>query len=94
VTAQGFSVTREVVQASFHMGAAAGADVTPADFTLPVSSIFGAYFQGSSSATAGGQFLFTQQFTLMSGDLTKIQSVGVSLTNSVGASLSVIAQVQ
>jgi hypothetical protein len=60
VAAQGYSVTRDVTQASFHLGIAAGANVTPTDFTLPVSSPFASYFQGSSSASTGGQFLFTQ----------------------------------
>jgi hypothetical protein len=93
VVAQGYSVTRDVTQAIFHLTIAAGANVTPTDFTLPVSALFGTYFQGSTSSTAGGQFVFTQPFTV-AGDITQIQSVGVSLTNSVGTSASVTAQAQ
>jgi hypothetical protein len=89
----GYSVTREVTQALVHLGVVAGANVTPTDFTLPMSSIFGPYFQGSSSAAAGGQFVFTQPFSV-AGDPTQIQSVGVSLTNSAGTSASVTAPAQ
>jgi hypothetical protein len=93
VAVQGYSNTREVDQASFQLGVTLGANVTPTSFTVPVSTVFASYFQSSAAASAGGRFLYTQTFTV-AGDIIMIQSVTVSLTNSVGVSASVTAQAQ
>jgi hypothetical protein len=93
VTAQGYSDTREMVQGFFLLGIVPGSNVTPNAFTLPMSSIFATFYSGSSSATTGGGFLLTQQFAVM-GNTSQIQTVGVSLTNSIGVSNSMIVPLQ
>jgi hypothetical protein len=46
-----------------------------------------AWYQNPSSAATGGAFVYTQPFTIQ-GDLSALQSVAVTLTNSRGDSQS------
>jgi hypothetical protein len=91
VTVNGFSNTREIVQANFHFVPAAGATLSMTDFTAPVAGVFGTYFASPASLSAGSSFVYTQQFSV-SDDASKIGSVQVTLTNSIGVSVAQTAQ--
>jgi len=90
VAITGFSTPREVTQVMFHFNAAAGATLQTADVTVPVESLFSAWFGSAASAQYGGQFTFTQPFTLQ-GTAGGIASVAVTLANRVGNSNTVTA---
>ena len=89
----GYSTTREMSQALFHFNAASGASLQTGDVTLPVTSIFAAWYSAPEAATFGGQFTFTQSFTIQ-GDPAATASVTVTMTNTVGNSQPVTANVQ
>jgi hypothetical protein len=93
VTITGYSTTREVSQAIFHFNPASGANLQTTDVTIPVTSLFSAWFQSSAITAFGSQFLFTQPFTVQ-GDTQSIGSVTVTLVNSQGNSSSVTATIQ
>jgi len=90
VTIDGFSNTREIVQANFHFVPVAGASLSMTDFTAPVAGVFATYFATPASLSAGSSFVYTQQFSV--GDASKIESVQVTLTNSIGVSVAQTAQ--
>jgi len=91
ITESGFSNTREIVSASFHFVPVAGATLTTTDFTAPVGQDFATWFAGSTSLSYGSAFSYTQVFNV-SDDASKIASVQVTLTNSVGVSTTQTAQ--
>jgi hypothetical protein len=91
VTVNGFSNTREIVQANFHFVPAPGASLSMTDFTAPVAGVFATYFASPASLSAGSSFVYTQQFSV-SDDASKIGSVQVTLTNSIGVSVAQTAQ--
>jgi hypothetical protein len=80
----GFSTTRDMTTATFHLNAAPGGSFISQDFTVNVSSLFTAWFQGAASTAFGGQFSYAQPFTLI-GDTNQVQSVTVTMTNSAGS---------
>ncbi|MGA8026351.1 MAG: putative Ig domain-containing protein [Bryobacteraceae bacterium] len=85
----GYSTTREVTTASFSFSAAAGTElVGSTTFSVPVTSEFSQWFGTSASQAIGSMFELTVPFTL-SGSASVIQSVSVTLTNSVGTSAAV-----
>jgi hypothetical protein len=92
VTVDGFSNTREIVQANFHFVAVPGATLSTTDFTAPVSDEFATWFASAGGLQLGSSFLYTQNFNVVDGDATKIASVQVTLTNSVGVSTAETAQ--
>jgi hypothetical protein len=91
VTETGFSNTREIVSASFHFVPVAGATLTTTDFTAPVTTDFATWFASPTSLTYGSAFSYVQVFNV-SDDSSKIASVQVTLTNSVGVSTTQTAQ--
>ena len=91
VTETGFSNTREIVSASFHFVPVAGATLTTTDFTVPVTTDFATWFASPTSLTYGSAFSYVQVFNV-SDDASKIASVQVTLTNSVGVSTTQTAQ--
>jgi Bacterial Ig-like domain (group 3)/FG-GAP-like repeat len=91
VSVDGFSNTREIIQANFHFVAAPGATLSTTDFTAPVTAEFATWFAGGG-LQLGSSFLYTQNFTVNDGDAGKIASVQVTLTNSVGISAVETAQ--
>jgi hypothetical protein len=93
VTITGYSTTREISQAIFHFNPASGANLQTTDVTIPVSSLFSAWFQSSGIAAFGSQFLFTQPFTVQ-GDTQSISSVTITLVNSQGNSQQATAPIQ
>lgn len=91
VTEVGFSNTREVTSASFHFVPVAGASLTTSDFTAPVGPDFAAWFANPQSLAYGSGFLYTQVFNV-SDDASKIASVQITLTNSIGVSTTQTVQ--
>jgi hypothetical protein len=81
----GFSTTRDMTQAVFHLNAAPGGSFTSTDITVPVSTLFASWYQSSASTTFGGQFTYAQPFTVI-GDVNEVESVTVTMTNSAGSS--------
>jgi hypothetical protein len=83
------STTREVTNATFTFTAAAGTTLTGStSFTVDVSSLLSQWFTGSTSLPYGGAFTMTLPFSL-TGSSGAIQSVSVTLANSIGTSAPV-----
>jgi hypothetical protein len=90
VSVTGYSTTREVGQAMFRFNPAAGGTLQTTDTTVTVDAAFTKWYQDTASRQFGSQFLFTQSFTVQ-GDAASIASIAVTLTNSVGRSDAVTA---
>jgi hypothetical protein len=96
VSATGFSVElvatstpRDLKTATFTFAAAPGAQISGgSSFPVDVTSLLSSWFAGSSGLDYGGAFSLTIPFTL-SGPASAIQSVSVTLTNSIGSSAAV-----
>ena len=72
VTVTGYVTDREMTQAVFAFTAATGSNLQTTTLTVPDDTTFAQYFSGTSAAAFGGQFLFTQPFTVTgqhAGDL-------------------------
>ena len=83
----GFSSTLEVSSATFQFAVTSGS--TPiSDVTVPVGPIFSGWFQSTAAASFGSQFTYAQPFTV-TGDASRITSITVTLTNTVGTSPAV-----
>jgi hypothetical protein len=89
VTIVGYVTDREATTGNFTFN---GTNLGTTSLTVAVDPVFAAYFGGASppSAPFGGQFSYAQQFAA-NGSNTAITSVGVTLTNKIGASNSVTA---
>jgi hypothetical protein len=81
----GFSNTREIQSATFRLTPAPGAPLQTTEVPVSVAATFNDYFRGSASVPFGGQFRLTLPFNV-SGSLSDIESVVVTVTNSVGTS--------
>jgi hypothetical protein len=88
VTVIGFDPTRSITQATFTFNPAAGSTLQTSTFTVTAQSQFNAWFQSSGSARFGSQFNFTIPFTV-TGNVSGIASVTVTLTNPTGTSSGV-----
>ncbi len=91
VVMHGFSNTREVTQATFHFVGITGAQIDTPDVTVPVGPAFTAWYSSAASDQYGSTFTYTQAFTV-GGGAANIDSVQVTLTNTVGASVMQTAQ--
>jgi len=87
----GLSSTRDMTQADFHFTPAPGATLQTTDLTVSLTSAFTTWYSDQASTAFGTAFEYTQPFTLDSA-ATDVQSVIVTLTNSVGKSQGVPAQ--
>jgi hypothetical protein len=85
VDVTGFSNTRNMTSATFAFQAPAGMMLTSPTVTITASQLFSTWYSDAASAQYGSQFTFAQQFNV-SGSLSGITSVGVTLTNSQGTS--------
>jgi hypothetical protein len=85
VTVVGFDPTRSITQATFTFTPVAGSTLQPTTITVPVQALFAAWYQSSASAAFGSQFSFTIPFTV-TGNVSGIASVTVTLTNATGTS--------
>jgi hypothetical protein len=81
---------REMTQAVFLFTAAVGSNLQTTTLTVPLDTLFAQYFGGSAAAPFGGQFTFTQAFTV-NGNSQAIVAVSVTLVNKVGQSTAVSA---
>lgn len=90
VTLVGFDPTRTITQLTFSFTAAAGSTLQTSIFTIPVTSLFNAWYQSEQAAQYGSQFSFTIPFTV-SGSVSGLASVSVMATNPTGISNSVTA---
>lgn len=92
VAITGFATPREVTQAVFRFTAASGANLQTTELTIPLSATSATWFSSDSARAFGSQFTYRQPFTL-SGDSAAVSSLSVTLSNSVGASQTVTANV-
>ena len=91
VAVVGFSNTREVTKAVFHFTPMTGSTIKDPDVTADVSALFAGWYGSTASDAYGSSFTYTQSFTLDS-DASSVAAVTVTLTNSVGVSLTVPAK--
>jgi hypothetical protein len=86
-TVTGFSNVRNVASATFNFTPAPGTSLAVTSLTLPVTTIFNNWFSSAASDAFGSTFTYTQIFNLSDAG-AKVQSISVTLTNSVGTSVS------
>ena len=77
--------------AQFHFNAANGATINDPDITVQAPALFTPWFSQTASQAYGSNFGYTQTFNL-STDASSVGSVTITLTNSVGNSITVTAQ--
>jgi hypothetical protein len=88
----GYSTTRSLTSLSVQLTAASGFTIPTSQFTVDLTQISTAWFQGAASDAFGGQFSLTVPLTfqgsLPSGQslTSAVTSVSVGLSNSAGAS--------
>jgi hypothetical protein len=92
ITVVGTSTTLDMKTAVFQFTPAAGATLQTGSVSVDVSSLFAAWYGSAASLATGSQFSLTVPFTI-GGNVSTIASVTVTLTNSVGASAPVSANV-
>ncbi len=85
VTVVGSSTTLSMTNANFTFTPATGSSLQTSTFTVNVASLFSAWYASPASLATGSQFSLVVPFTI-SGSLSDIASVSVTLTNSVGTS--------
>jgi hypothetical protein len=83
VVIAGYSTTREVTSANFTFTPAAGSRLESSQVTVQTNSAARQWFSDARSNEFGGQFTFTQPFTLTNATLSE---VSVTLTNGQGTS--------
>jgi hypothetical protein len=93
VEIRGYSTTREVSQAAFLFTAAAGSNLVTSSQVANVTALFNTWYSSTGSAQYGSQFVVDIPFPI-TGDLSAIGGVTVTLTNSVGTSTGVSAPLQ
>jgi hypothetical protein len=82
VVLQGFDNSHAVTGLSFTFYTASGSEVTPGQIDVNVSNAFSQYY--ASNQQIGGSFQVTATFPV-TGDISKVASVGVTITNPSGA---------
>ena len=89
ITAIGYVTDREVTTGNFTFN---GSNLGTTSLAIPVDPIFSVWLGGSQppSTIFGSQFTYTQQFNV-NGSNTSIASVSLTLTNKVGTSNSLSA---
>jgi hypothetical protein len=93
VVLDGFSSSRDLSTGIFQFSGSAGANLLTSQVSTTDSSLFTQWYQSAASAPFGSQFSLTQPFTV-TGSPSAILSVIVTLTNSVGTSQAVTANLQ
>ena len=93
VTIAGFSTTRDITTASFTFNPAAGSTLTSSTQTANLSSTFTSWYASAASAAFGSQFTIAIPFAI-SGSVSAIGSITVTVSNSQGASSPVTAVLQ
>lgn len=85
LTVIGYATTREVTGATVHLTPTSGTNLATSDFTIPLASVFTAWYQDPASTQYGSQFSLSIPFTVQNAT-TAIGSLTVTLTNSQGSS--------
>jgi hypothetical protein len=85
VSVTGYVTDREMTQAMFTFN---GTNLQTTSLTVPLDTMFAQYFTSAAAAPFGGQFIFTQPFTV-NGNIQGVTSVTVTLTNKIGQSTPV-----
>jgi hypothetical protein len=80
----GYSTTREISQGVVRFRAAAGNTLSTSEITLSLDETFGRWFRDAESARFGGQFTWTQPFTIQ-GDAALVTPASVTVTNRAGS---------
>jgi hypothetical protein len=93
VTVVGYATDREMTQAVFQFTGAGGANLQTSSVTIPLTSLFAAWYGSAASAQYGSQFTFTQPFNVQ-GNAASVASVSVTLANNIGSSAAVSATFQ
>jgi hypothetical protein len=93
VDVTGFSNTRDMTSANFQFQASAGTNLQTPQVPITADQLFATWFSDPSSQQYGSRFTFAQQFTI-TGNLSGISGVTVTLTNKQGTSNAVTASVQ
>jgi hypothetical protein len=89
VVLTGYSTTRDMTSATFTFAASSGTQFSGgATFTVPLSSAFSPWYGSAQSQSFGSMFQLQVPFTL-TGSTNALQSVSVTLTNSIGTSTPV-----
>jgi hypothetical protein len=86
----GYATSREVNSATVRYTPASGVTLSTSEAAVPLSTVFAAWYQSSSSAPYGSQFLLRIPFSVQ-GTANPVTSVSVSLTNAQGTSAPVNA---
>jgi hypothetical protein len=91
VVVEGFSLTREITQATFNFTGRSGIQVQPSSVTPSgIADAFRNWYQSGASMAFGSMFTLTIPFTI-SGETNAIASVSVTINNAQGASSAVSA---
>ena len=96
----GVTTSETLTEADFTFAPAPKFNLAGSSLTIDISSVATAWFTGSQSTPFGGQFTITVPFTLTSSDTSvtspigALQSVSVTLKNSLGSSNSLTSQIQ
>ena len=85
ITVIALSSTRDMTEARFHFTPAAGKSIKTMDVTVPLTTVFQAWYGSAASDAFGTNFMYTQPFTL-DGNATDVASVTIILVNSNGTS--------
>jgi sugar lactone lactonase YvrE len=87
----GYSTSRDISKASFQFGQATGTNLRTSVLQVNLADAFNAYYQSPTASAAGGTFVYRQPLVVQ-GNVNAIQSVTVTVSNSVGDSLPMPAQ--
>jgi hypothetical protein len=93
IIVSGYSTPRSVTRMDFQFTAVPGAQLQGATLSADVDGAFNSWYQGSSSRAFGSQFSATVTVNA-TGDLSAVQSVSVTATNSSGVSSPVTANLR
>ena len=93
ITIAGYSTTKELTQATLVFNAASGGSLNGGSVTVPLSATISAWYQSAAAAAFGSQFTVSVPIAV-SGTVNAIGSVTVTVTNTVGNSAPVTAQLQ
>jgi len=86
VQVTGYSSPRELTEADVTFTAASGSTLQTTSAIIDLTAVGKQWFQGSSSAQYGSQFVLVMPFTATQGSISAVGSVSVVLKNSTGAS--------
>jgi hypothetical protein len=81
----GYSTPRQVTRAVFRFTPIAGRTLQNSQVTVELTEASNGWYQNPLSSATGSLFLYMQPFTIQ-GDINAVQSVAITVTNSVGDS--------